>query len=239
MTTLEWVGSNWLAVAAIGVPVIVGLYLAAQSTRYLMDHRDFERDRAASIAYLARMEGVHATLLASKDRVQAAQALHTISDAATQWNKASSGTRPVASYFTDVFTICTRAYRNGERGAWNQIDEFKAGNALTRLESIVEDWPYPERRRDVTRRVLTDVAQNPLLPRTMPVDLQVERWMLVSLPSPYRIVQRWRAVKVWVRGAWFDVRQRRLLQRLRDWREVQDVRRRDSKPFHRDNSAAS
>lgn len=219
MQISEWIGVNWLAVVAIAVPVGVALYVASQSTRYQMDHRDFERDRAASDAYVERMESVYARQLADGDADQARRTLRMISDAAAQWLKASSATERLGGFFTDKYVVCVRARTKAEFGEGGVSDEMAVGNGLTQLAEVVIDWPYPERRPATMRKVLVDMALDPERARSdVPIRLQVDRWMLTSLPSPYKVVRGWRSVLVWLRGLWHDVTHGHLGERLLRWR---------------------
>lgn len=220
MQILEWIGASWLPVVAIAVPVGVALYVASQSTRYQMDHRDFERDRAASDAYVERMESVCASQLADGDADQARRALQMISNAAAQWLKASSGSIRLGGYFTEKYVVCARARTKAENGEWGVYDELAVGHGLNQLVEVVIDWPYPERRPATMRKVLVDLARDPDLARSndVPIGLQVDRWMLTSLPSPYKVVRGWRSVLVWLRLLWHDVTHGSLRERVLRWR---------------------
>jgi hypothetical protein len=210
---------------AIAIPVIVALYVATQSTRYQMDHRDFERDRNASFAYLERMKGIYAINLQTNDSDQAKRTLWTISDAGTQWLKASSGAERLGGFFTNKYIVCNQARRAFEGGAWEVKHELGVGNGLNQLAQLVNDWPYPERRPETMRKVLEDTASPVHRSSDVPIRLQVDRWMLTSVPSPYKVVRGGRSAVIRIRWLWQDAKRGRLKERIKNWRiSRQDLR---------------
>lgn len=92
-----------------------------------MDHRNFERDRAASDPYVERLESVYASQLADGDADQARRTLQVISGAATQWLKASSVTMRLGGYFTEKYVVCVRARTKAEDGEWGDKEKVVDG----------------------------------------------------------------------------------------------------------------
>lgn len=217
MQILEWLGTNWLAVIAIAVPVAAALYVASQSTRYFMDHRDFERDRAASDAYIARMRAIRVDDLT--DDGKSDHALAEINHAGTDWLQAVNSADRLGGIFGDLYVTAVRARTAAREGRWDNTVSSQVMTAVSWSQEFVRDWPYPERRPAAMRRALERMAADAARPSLdVPLSLQIDRWMLVELPSPYRAVRRWRATVVWIRLLWHDITRGRLKNRVQSWR---------------------
>jgi hypothetical protein len=212
MSFWAWVSANWVTFCVFVVPIVVSavvaIYVAAKAARYQMDHRDYDREKEASQAFLEGIDTLDIGELAKVANEDETQAwLRVYWDAEAAYVKAIRAPNWLQVFFTSQSTAFSRAAKAATQGKWDWPVESDVGQRLILLREVVEDWPYPELRASAMRKILKSEASGPdRAPAALPVALQVDLWMLSAFPSPYLPVRRWKALTMKIRLLAYNIR---------------------------------
>lgn len=222
MTDAAWSAlATWAQVVGSLLSVVlalVGLGIARSAARETRENRDFQLDRSVADDFASTVDALYADYESGRGDI--AVMSMGFRAAVTTWaGRATSTGLQVSRGEVPGFLI--QAERDAQRPlrAREGVDAaatWRYLGVLTQAKRLTRAWSYPERRRDVLREILLERAEASPYPRHSP-RVQMQRWMLVSDPSPRRAVQATRQLRVFLAILLDDVRAKRLRRTIREW----------------------
>lgn len=232
-------GAN-LATLFATVLAIAGLWLAWQTARDQRHNRDFPSDKAYAEEFDRRAARLTDQARQGHERKSIAA---TLNDAVTSYGPAHRTDRR-----DEVRTMMGRHTQRAERILLADPHTRLTFDEATQVQQyvdharrIAEDWVYPERRREMMtseyRVQYQDNAEAGSV-NEYPEVIQVRRWLLTGLPSDIAAVRIARVTRSWIDHWVYDIAQRRVMDRIRMWRDSRRAGRADRATLRRQTSAS-
>ena len=224
-----WALAANLSTLLASIVAVAGLWLAARAARDQRRNRDFPSDKAYADEFDRRAGALHGGQVLGYDRRTAADVLNA---AVADYGPAHRSDRrgEVRSMMGRHTQRAEAILRANPTAPLTFEEQAEVSRLIDRARRIAEDWAYPERRR----ATMTDeyhIQYRETIEAGGGFDyneaIQLRRWLLTGHPSESRTAQTLRVVGVWLERLWFDVRRRRVLARLRSWREERRIGRQE------------
>jgi hypothetical protein len=200
------------------VLALVGLGIARSAARETRENRDFQLDRSVADDFASTVDALYADY--ERGRSDIAVMSMGFRAAVTAWaGRATSTGLQVSRGEVPGFLIQLERDAQRPLRAREGVDaaaRWRYLGVLTQAKRLTRAWSYPERRRDVLREILLERAEASPYPRHSP-RVQMQRWMLVSDPSPRRAIHAARQLGVFLAILSDDVRAKRLRRTIGEW----------------------
>ncbi|OZD37432.1 hypothetical protein CH252_32970 [Rhodococcus sp. 06-1477-1B] len=229
LTMDGWTLAANLSTLLATVLAFAGLWLAWQTAREQRHNRDFPSDKAYADDFDQKAARLSDEARRGYERKSVADALNAAVAAYGPAHRSDrrGEIRTMMSRHTQRAEAILRAEPQAPL-TFEQSSEVQ--QLIDQARRIAEDWAYPERRRDTMAQEYRTLYRDTTAAGTVfdyPEDIQVRRWLLTGLPADIRIAQAARVARVWIDRLLYDIRQRRVMARLRAWRLERRVRRQE------------